>query len=144
MFMATMERIVVGGDHTSSASSALRWAVGRADETGACINVVHAFDVDGRADLALERDLDRARRDARYRTQSWVVEVLRDLNTSVPVIVSTPDASVAQALTTAARGALMVVIGEPANGRNSDLANVLAGACECPVVTVAHDVAVAV
>jgi hypothetical protein len=144
MFMATMERIVVGGDHTSSASSALRWAVARAEETGACVNVVHAFDVEGRADLALERDLGRARRDARYRTQSWVVEVLAALNTSVPVIVSTPDATVAQALTTAAEGARMVVIGQPANDRNRDLADVLDGACECPVVTVDHDVAVAV
>ena len=142
--MATMERIVVGADHTPSATSALRWAVRQATETGACITVVHAFDVDGRADLALERDLERVRRDARYRTQSWVVEVLGDLNTSVPVIVSTPDASVAQALTTAAQGALMVVIGEPVIGRNSNLADVLASACECPVVTVTHDVAVAV
>ncbi len=143
--MAIMERIVVGGDHTPSATAALRWAVAEATESGACITVVHAFDVAGRADLALERDLERARRDARYRTQSWVVEVLGDLNTSVPVTVSTPDASVEQALTRAARGARMMVIGRPHHGRNHDLATALGRSCACPVITVAeNDVAVAV
>ena len=91
--MATMERIVVGGDHTPSATSALRWAVQEAAVTGAAVVVVHAFDRSDRADLLLEKDLARARRDARYRTQSWVVEVLSDLHVEVPVIVSTPDGS---------------------------------------------------
>ena len=135
--MATMERIVVGGDHTPAATAALKWAVVEAAQSGACIAVVHAFDVEGRADLALERDLDRARRDARYRTQSWVVEVLGDLDTSVPVIVSTPDGSAEQSLMTAARGAQMVVIGQPHGGRHRDLATALARSCECPVMTVA-------
>ncbi|HET6625777.1 MAG TPA: universal stress protein [Nocardioidaceae bacterium] len=143
--MATMERIVVGGDHTPSASAALRWAVGEAAQTGACVSVVHAFDVSGRADLALERDLERARRDARYRTQCWVIEVLGELSTTVPVIVSTPDASVPEALTIAARGARLVVIGRPQRGHNDDLPALLAAACTCPVMTVAaDDVAVAV
>jgi nucleotide-binding universal stress UspA family protein len=137
--MATMERIVVGGDHTPSASAALRWAVHKAEETGACVVVVHAFDVAGRADLALERDLDRARRDARYRTQCWVVEVLADVHTTVPVVVSTPDGTVEQALTAAGRTALMVVVGAPQNGRRVGLAEKLARTCPCPVVTVSAD-----
>ena len=137
--MAVMERIVVGGDHTPSATAALRWAVGEAAQSGACVRVVHAFDVEGRADLAVERDLDRARRDARYRTQSWVFEVLGDLNTSVPVIVSTPDGSVEQALVAAARGAQMVVIGQPQDGRHRDLPAALSRTCSCPVMTVAPD-----
>lgn len=58
--MTTMKRIVVGGDHTPAASAALRWAVGEAAETGACVAVVHAFDATRRADLALERDLAAA------------------------------------------------------------------------------------
>lgn len=135
--MAIMERIVVGGDHTPSATAALRWAVGEAAQSGACVRVVHAFDVAGRADPALDRD--RARRDARYRTQSWVVEVLGDLATSVPVIVSTPDGSVEQALVAAARGAQMVVIGQPQAGRHRDLAAALSRTCSCPVMTVAPD-----
>lgn len=142
--MATMERIVVGGDHTPSATAALRWAVLKAAATGACVLVVHAFDVDGRADLALERDLDRARRDARYRTQSWVVEVLADIEVQVPVIVSTPDGSVEQSLTNASRNAQMVVVGEPQNGRRRDLATHLARACACPVMTVAPNQAATV
>jgi hypothetical protein len=142
--MATMERIVVGGANTPSAAAALRWAIDKATETGACVVVVHAFDLGGRADLALERDLERARKDARYRTQSWVIGVLRDLQTSVPVLVSTPDGPVEDALVTAAHEALMVVIGQPHRGRNEHLASVLTRACACPVVTVAGDVALAV
>jgi nucleotide-binding universal stress UspA family protein len=142
--MATMERIVVGGDHTPSASAALRWALRKAEETGACVVVVHAFDVTGRADLALERDLDRARRDARYRTQSWVVEVLGDLDTSVPVVVSTPDGPVDRVLAEAGRTARMVVVGTPQHGRRADLPAVLARTCPCPVVMVNADNAAAV
>ena len=137
--MATMERIVVGGDYTPAGTAALRWAVDKAAQTGACVAVVHAFDVAGRADLALERDLDRARRDARYRTQSWVVEVLGDLDTSVPVIASTPDGSVEQELVAAARRAQMVVIGQPQDGHHRDLAAALSRTSACPVVTVALD-----
>ena len=137
--MATMERIVVGGDHTPAATAALRWAIHKAAQTGACVAVVHAFDVAGRADLAMERDLDRARRDARYRTQSWVVEVIGDLDTSVPVIVSTPDGGVEQLLAAAAQGAQMLVIGEPQDGPHRDLAAELSRSSGCPVVTVARD-----
>ena len=53
----------------------------------------------------MERDLDRARKDARYRTQSWVVEVLGDSVVSVPVTVRTPDASVEDALPSVDAGA---------------------------------------
>jgi hypothetical protein len=99
--MSSTGRIVVGGDYTPAATAALRWAVAQAAVTSASVVVVHAFDVEGRADSTLERDLDRARRDARYRTQSWVVEVLADLDAQVPVIVSTPDGSVEEALANA-------------------------------------------
>jgi nucleotide-binding universal stress UspA family protein len=142
--MTTMERIVVGGDHTPAATAALRWAVGEAARTGACVVVVHAFDVAGRADLALERDLDRARLDARYRTQSWVVEVLGDLDSRVPVVVSTPDGSVARSLTRAGRDAQLVVIGQPGDGPHRDLASVLARICPCPVLTIAGETVAAV
>ena len=137
--MATMDRIVVGGDHTAAATAALRWAVREAAATGMCVAVVHAFDLAGRADLAVERDLGLARRDARYRTQSWVVEVIGDLDTSVPVIVSTPDGSVESALVAASRGARMVVIGQPQGGLHHDLASALSRSCACPVMTVALD-----
>lgn len=137
--MATMERIVLGGDYTPAGTAALRWAVDVAAKTGSCVAVVHAFDVAGRADLALERDLGRARRDARYRTQSWVVEVIGDLDTSVPVTVSTPDCSVEQSLMAASRGAQMVVIGRPQDGRHRNLAATLSRTCSCPVMTVGLD-----
>lgn len=143
--MAIMERIVVGGDHTPSATAALRWAVHKAAETGAAVVVVHAFDVSGRADLALERDLERARRDARYRTQSWVVEVLADMDVDVPVVISTPDGTVEDTLTNASRTAQLVVIGEPEHGHRRNLAGHLRRSCSCPVETVSpHTTAAAV
>ncbi len=135
--MTKRRRIVVGGDTTPSATAALRWAVGEAAHNDDCsVLVVHAFDLEGRADLALERDLDRSRRDARYRTQSWVVEVLGDADVSVPVMVQTPDGSVEDALVAASDDALMVVVGEPQNGRRRDLSARLSQRCKCPVVTV--------
>jgi nucleotide-binding universal stress UspA family protein len=135
--MTKRRRIVVGGDTTPSATAALRWAVGEAAHNPECsVLVVHAFDVVGRADLALERDLDRSRREARYRTQSWVVEVLADADVSVPVMVQTPDGSVEDALVAAAGDALMVVVGEPQNGRRRDLSARLSQRCKCPVVTI--------
>lgn len=135
--MTTRRRIVVGGDTTPSATAALRWAVEEASRHAACaVVVVHAFDLEGRADLALERDLDRARRDARYRTQSWVVEVLGDSPTNVPVLVQTPDGSVEDALVEAGAGANMVVLGVPQNGRRQGLAGHLSELLTCPVVTV--------
>lgn len=135
--MASRDRIVVGGDTTPSASAALLWAVAEAASRGRCdVLVVHAFDIAGRADLALERDLDRARRDARYRTQSWAVEVLGDSPVRVPVSVQTPDATVEDALTDASAHASMVVLGVSQNGRRRDLAATLRRRCHCPVVTV--------
>ena len=135
--MNSRRRIVVGGDTTPSATAALRWAVQEAGRSAGCsVLVVHAFDVEGRADLALERDLDRSRRDARYRTQSWVVEVLGDTEVPVPVMVQTPDGSVEDALVAASADAVMVVVGEPQNGRRRDLSARLSQRCTCPVVTV--------
>jgi nucleotide-binding universal stress UspA family protein len=137
--MVSRERIVVGGDTTPSATAALRWAVDEAARHHCSVLVVHAFDLGGRADLTLERDLDRSRRDSRYRTQSWVVEVLGDSGIEVPVMVQTPDASVEDALVAAAAKASMVVIGESQNGRRRDLAARLSQRCACPVVTVGVD-----
>lgn len=135
--MIGRRRIVVGGDTTPSATAALRWAVQEAGRSAGCsVLVVHAFDVEGRADLALERDLDRSRRDARYRTQSWVVEVLGDTDVPVPVMVQTPDGSVEDALVAASADAVMVVVGEPQNGHRRDLSARLSQRCACPVVTV--------
>lgn len=135
--MTTRHRIVVGGDTTPTATAALRWAVAEASHTPDCsVLVVHAFDLEGRADLALERDLERSRREARYRTQSWVVETLGDASVQVPVLVQTPDASVEEALVTASAGADMVVVGEPRNGRRRELSARLTERCICPVVTV--------
>lgn len=134
--MEIRDRIVVGGDTTPSATAALRWAVEEASHHHGSVLVVHAFDLAGRADLAVERDLDRCRRDARYRTQSWVVEVLGDSEVEVPVLVQTPDASVEDALAAAARHASMIVIGEPQNGHRRDLAARLTQRCTCPVFTI--------
>lgn len=135
--MTSRHRIVVGGDTTPSATAALRWAVHEAAQDPGCsVLVVHAFDTEGRADLALERDLDRSRRDARYRTQSWVVEVLGGSDLPVPVMVQTPDASVEDALVAAARDADMLVVGEPQKGRRHDLSAHLSQRCSCPVVTI--------
>jgi hypothetical protein len=136
--MTALERVVVWGEHTPSATAAVRWAVTEAEQAGAAVVVVRPFDVAARADLGLERDLERARRDSRFRAQSWVVEAAADLSTSVPVVVSTPDGSAYDALAAAARDARMLVIGDH-EGNHRDLAERLARACTCPVVMVTRD-----
>lgn len=128
----TRGRVVVFGDHTPAAAQALRWAVLEAGRRDASVVVVRPFDLQARKDLSLETDLDRARRDSRYRTQSWVIEAVADLATSVPVAVSTPDGSAAQALVTAARGAELVVIGAD-GARAQQLADAIRPLCGCPV-----------
>ena len=100
--------------------------------TGVAVVVVHAFDRTDRADLLLEKDLTRARRNARYRTQSWVVEVLSDLHVEVPVIVSTPDGTVEDTLAEAAQHARMVVVGAAEGRRYRDLATALAARVRLP------------
>lgn len=134
--MAARERIVVGYDHSPAGIAALRWAMRIAKDHDATVVVVHAFDRSDRADLDIKRDLDRARRDARYRTQARVLEVVGNSENRAPVRVSTPDGPVADVLRSAAPGALMVVIGRPQSERHRDLPSTLKDSCPCPIVAV--------
>ena len=124
--------IVVRGDHTPEAAAALRWAVAEAEHRGVNVTVVQPFDRSVRADLALEQDPERARRDARFHAQSWVVAVVADLETEVCVTVSIPDAPAFEALVEAARDAQLVVLPHTDQG----WADRLTVACRCPVVAV--------
>jgi nucleotide-binding universal stress UspA family protein len=135
--MATIERIIVGCDHTPAGVAALKWAMNVAAEHNASVEVVHAIDVSERSDLAMERDHVQARRDAGYQSQEWLIDVLGGLDTRMPVRVTTPCGPVADVLATAARGAFMLVIGEPQDRRHTDLPAVLAQMCLCPVITIA-------
>jgi hypothetical protein len=130
--MVTRRRIVVRGERNADATAALRWAVLEAERTRGDVVVVQPFDRAHRADLALERDLGRARRDARYRAQSWVVEAVADLEADVPVTVSTPDGSVLEALQAAAGAADLLVVADT----DPELAQLLAAGCSCPVAAV--------
>lgn len=128
----TRGRIVVFGDHTPAATQALRWSVEEAARRGLAVHVVRPFDRACRADLAVEADLERARLDSRYRTQSWVIEAVGDLHDAVPVSIATPDCSATDALVGAARDAALVVIG--AGGPEAvRLAEQVRPRCGCPV-----------
>lgn len=128
----TRGRIVVFADHTPAAARALRWAVDEASRRGTSVFVVRPFDREARADLALETDLDRARRESRYRTQSWVIEAVSALDTSVPVAVCTPDGRTADCLADCAEDAELLVIGDEGPG-GKRLAAKLRARCGCPV-----------
>lgn len=136
-------RIVVGGDYTPAGTAALLWAVAEAERTGSSVTVVHAFDAAERADLLLERRVDphltQARRDARYRTYSWVVEALAETGTSASVLVATPAGPVGDVLAEHAQDASLLVLGEPSGARHGGLPELLSRACACPVVTVSAD-----
>lgn len=128
----TRGRIVVYGDHTPAAARALRWAMDEAGRRGLTVCVVRPFDREARADLALEADLERARRESRYRTQSWVIEAVSEVDTSVPVLVCTPDGRTADSLATLARDADLLVIGDD-GPRAEQLAAKVRERCTCPV-----------
>jgi len=140
-------RVVVGGDYTPAGTAALLWAVAEAERTGSSVTVVHAFDATERADLLLDSRVDphlsQARRDARYRTYSWVVEALAETGTSVSVLVATPAGPVGDVLAQHAQGASLLVLGEPSGTRHRGLPDLLSHACVCPVVTVSADGALA-
>lgn len=139
--MVDRHRIVVLGEHTPAATEAVRWAMRTAAGTGADVVVVRPFDPAARADLALEGDLERARRDARYRAQAWLVEAVAELDVSARVSLSTPEGPVAQALAAAAQGADLTVIGtdDPAC---SELATYVRKTSGCPVRLVSRPVPV--
>ncbi|MGZ4444019.1 MAG: hypothetical protein ACXVXC_12715, partial [Nocardioidaceae bacterium] len=62
-----------------------------------------------------------------------------DLDTSVPISVSTPEASAAQALATAAQGATLVVIGDDHGGPEAAaLAATVREVGGCPVQLIAR------
>ncbi len=128
----TRGRIVVLGEHTPAGTRALRWAVDEAGRHAGAVVVVRPFDRQARRDLALEPDLERARRDSRYRTQSWVIEAVGDLDSAVPVSVVTPDGATDAALAAAAQSAELVVIAE--SGEEAErLAARLRPLVPCPV-----------
>jgi len=132
-------KVVVLGGHTPAASEAVRWALRAASTAGAEVVVVHPFDRRARADLALEHDLVRARRDARYRAHAWLVDAVADLDVRVPVSLSTPDGSAAQVLATAAADADLVVLGDD-DPHAVELAAYVRSATGCPVRVVARPV----
>jgi hypothetical protein len=125
-------RIVVHGERTVGAAAALRWAVEEAQRYDGTVLVVQPFDTERRADLALEHDLPRARRDARYRAQAWVVDVVADTGSGVPVRVSTPDGTVDRCLLAAAEEGDVLVLSDADPGL---VRAMTLGAC-CPVVVV--------
>ena len=63
-------------------------------------------------------------------------EVLADLDVQVPVIVSTPDGSVEEALADVARTADICVVGQPQDAHRRRRLDTLRRACRCPVISI--------
>jgi nucleotide-binding universal stress UspA family protein len=134
--MRQRPEIVVGINHSLAAQAALRWAVDEASRLRANVTVVHAVDAEQRADLAMARDVEAERRESSGRAQQWAAESVPMMPPDVHATFVTPLASITQALTSAARGALLVVVGQPQDDRLSDLPQRLAQGLECPVFCV--------
>ncbi len=136
--MASSHRIVVGGEESAAGIAALRWAVTEAERTEAHVVVLSTFEEQSEPQASFESDpeLDRRRRDARYRTQAWVVEVLSDVASKVPVLVSTTEGRMELALAGAGSRADLVVFGHDPSGEHLLQTEVLSRFCPCPVVRV--------
>jgi K+-sensing histidine kinase KdpD len=130
------DNIVVGLDNSPSAPAALRWAIEEAAKCAGTVTVVSTFDGGQRADVALSRDPDHDLSEHQRHALDWVARLAHPLKSKVPLVVTTPRATVLDGLVAAAKGARCVVIGRPQDPRLQQLPADLAGRCLCPVMVV--------
>jgi nucleotide-binding universal stress UspA family protein len=132
-------RIAVAVTSSASAIAALRWALRRASHKDARVEVVHVFDESDRADLAIERDMAQAAREASQLTLERTVAELADVDNDVVVRIVSKHGSLLIELTKMAADADLLVVGLPQGDAHQGLPKALASSCNCPVVTVSAE-----
>src|SRR5215212_1706536 len=132
------EVIVVGLNHTAGGSAALRWALDEGVRSNTRVLAVNVYDR-SRADLVNERDHEGAKSLERMEAHRQLIDILGSQAPRVSLAISQVDGAIAQRLTAAAEGASLLVIGEPCDPAQADLAGQLAHEATCPVVVVRSD-----
>jgi nucleotide-binding universal stress UspA family protein len=142
-----LPRIVVGVDGSETSREALRWAAGEAQNRGAELHVVHAWDVGGigaGVGLTPGRRTSAAPEDQREEAEKLLAEVLaEELGSQPPAHVrsSIGRGSAAGVLLEATKGATLLVVGSRGLGGFKGLllgsvSTKMAHHAPCPVVIV--------
>lgn len=97
------------------------------------------FDESDRADLAIERDMAQAAREASQLTLERTVAELADVDNDVVVRIVSKHGSLLIELTKMAADADLLVVGLPQGDAHQGLPKALASSCNCPVVTVSAE-----
>lgn len=133
-------RVVVGVDNTPAGTSALRWAAEQACVRHAVLDVIHVHDPRERAWAALEGNPTEELREVRRRLFVRVADRLdADISRGAGVAVSVQGGPLIATLANAARGAELLVLGEPTAPDHEDLPEKLSARCECAVAIVGED-----
>lgn len=129
------QTIVVAVDNTPSGTAALHWAADRAVANGDALSVVGVYETDAPTHGAHSELRDRLC-DARARFFALMCERLGTVPQETRVKVSMTSGHLATALSESARGAAMIVVGEPRATAHLDLPEELARRCSCQVTVV--------
>jgi nucleotide-binding universal stress UspA family protein len=136
------DRIIVGVDGSDGGRRALRWALEEAARTGQELHVVTAWHWAGVQEMApAVTGPDEQRRFAEQGQARDIATVRAELGSTVPVIQVLVQGFPAEALTDAARGARLLVLGSHGYGRlHHAVLGSVAEECvrlaPCPVVVV--------
>jgi len=138
--MSSTPFIVVGADGSDLSVLALRWAVGQAGLVGAEIRVVTAFDVPWTIFITPTYTGADYERDAREMLEQTVLKALPE-GTDVVIHASVVQLRPALALTSAAKGAELLVVGSQGHGQLpgmhlGSVSNYCVHHAPCPVVVV--------
>ncbi|WIM92954.1 universal stress protein [Actinoplanes oblitus] len=134
--------IVVGVDGSDGSRRALDWAAGEAADRDTAVRAVMAWYWDGvEADVLTATSPEEQRRHASQVLHRQVQEVIAARGTHLPITAELVEGSPAAVLTTAARGADLLVLGSHGHGRlrHSVLGSVSEAVIRkatCPVVVV--------
>jgi nucleotide-binding universal stress UspA family protein len=143
--MTSRPFLVVGADGSDMSVAALKWAMEHAHRIGAEIHVVTAFDIPWTIMITPTYTDDDYARDAQEMMDRTVAGA-REAGFDVPIVTELLQMRPALALTTAARGAELLVVGSQGHGELpgmhlGSVANYCVHHAPCPVVVVRPSVA---
>jgi nucleotide-binding universal stress UspA family protein len=134
--MLNRQHIVVGVSRTPSGAAALRWALQAAVTQDWEVTAVHSFDVDLRADLAMDHDPDAEVRASARRAQVWVQQMAENDEARRLLQFRSCVGHIEDVLAKESVGATLLVMGAPTLDQHGDLPAKLRQRCHCPVILV--------
>ncbi|AGL16948.1 universal stress protein [Actinoplanes sp. N902-109] len=141
--MSTSHLIVVGVDGSEGGRRALRWAAAEADARGGAVQAVIAWSWDGidYTPVMAAGYPEQVRQESRKVLEAEVQRVVAERGSHLPIAMEVVEGEAAAALTTASRGADLLVLGSHGHSRlRHTVLGSVSEACirraACPVVVV--------